>query len=317
MITTNPQTIVLAIGGNSLIADNAHQSVADQYRAAEDTCRNIAPMLHEGHRLIVTHGNGPQVGFIFRRSELAAHELHMVPLDSCDADTQGAIGYHLQRGFANVLRGWAERPAVATLVTQVLVDCADPAFQSPSKPIGSFMTAAQAEERRLRDGWVVFEDSGRGFRRVVPSPRPKEILELPAITALLDKGFVVIAVGGGGIPVAINPEGQLVGVEAVIDKDLASSLLARLVGADLLVISTSVEKIWLNYGKPNAVAIDRFDLAQARQYLAEGHFARGSMLPKVQAMIEFVQATGKQALVTDPANLARALRGETGTRLVP
>jgi carbamate kinase len=311
------RTIVLAIGGNSLIADPQHQSVPDQYNAAEQTCRYVATLLEQGNRMVLTHGNGPQVGFIFRRSELAAHELHMVPLDSCGADTQGAIGYHLQRALHNVTRSWQHRPQVATVVTQVLVDRNDPAFQNPSKPIGSFMTAVLAEQRRINDHWHVVEDAGRGFRRVVPSPRPREILEIQAIQALLDRHFTVIAAGGGGIPVTYDETGALVGVEAVIDKDLATSLLARLIGADMLVIATAVERISLDFGKATARPIDRMTVAEARRYVEQGHFARGSMLEKVQAMVEFVEATGHEALVTDPPNLGKALAGGTGTRIVP
>jgi carbamate kinase len=317
MTRQHPHTLVLAIGGNSLISDAAHQTVQDQYLAAEETCRAIKGLLDAGHRLVVTHGNGPQVGFILRRSELAAHELHIVPLDSCGADTQGAIGYHLQRAFHNVSRDRPIRPGVVTVVTQVLVDRADPAFEKPSKPIGSFMDGETARERREKHGWTVMEDAGRGHRRVVPSPRPVEILEIEAIRALLDQGFVVIAVGGGGIPVTLDADGVLRGVEGVIDKDLASSLLARKIGADGMIISTAVEKVWLDYQKPSARPIDHMSLAEAKRYIDEGHFARGSMLPKIEAVVEFVEATGGTAWITNPPNLSRALVGETGTRVTP
>ena len=312
------RTVVIAIGGNSLIADDSHQSVADQYEAAAETCVHIASMLKaEDLRLVVTHGNGPQVGFILRRSELAAAELHMVPLDSCVADTQGALGYHLQRAMHNEFkrRGVARTPA--TLVTQVLVDRLDPAFAKPNKPIGSFMSAAQAEEHRAKDGWDLVEDAGRGYRRVVASPKPQAILELEAIKRLLDAGFVVIAGGGGGIPVVEDAEGRLSGAAAVIDKDLASSLMARELGAELLIISTAVEKVCLNFGKPEQKALASMTLAEAKQYITEGHFKPGSMLPKIQAVVSFIEGGGKEALITDPAHLAAALRGETGTRIIP
>jgi carbamate kinase len=317
MSSAQGKLIVLAIGGNSLIKDPAHKTVRDQYEAVLETCQSIAELCRQGHRVIVTHGNGPQVGFILRRSELSAHELHIVPLDSCGADTQGAIGYQLQMGMYNVTRDWPERIRVATVVTQVLVDTNDPAFAAPSKPIGSFMDEATATQRQTNDGWHVVEDAGRGFRRVVASPRPIEILELDAIKRLVDDDFVVVAVGGGGIPVVKGVDGTLRGSEAVIDKDLASSLLARELNADLLFISTAVEKAYLDYGKPDQRPIDRMTAAEARQYLKAGHFKPGSMKPKIQAMLEFIEAGGREALLADPPNLLRAVAGETGTRLVP
>lgn len=317
MSSDDKKLIVLAIGGNSLIADPAHQSVEDQYQTCAETCGYITQLLQEGYRVVVTHGNGPQVGFILRRAELASHELHMVPLDSCGADTQGAIGYHIQRAMYNAMRSWVRRIPVATVVTQVLVDRDDPAFQKPSKPIGSFMDKETSDQRQKREGWEVVEDAGRGFRRVVASPRPMEIIEFEAIQRLVKDGFVVTCVGGGGIPVVKNEHGDLVGVEAVIDKDLATSLLAGKLGAQVLLISTAVEQAYLNFGKPDQKAIDRMTVAEARQYIEQGHFKPGSMLPKVQAMLEFIEAGGQEALITDPKNILGAVRGETGTRIVP
>ena len=316
MKTEKKKLAILAVGGNSLIADESHKSVEDQYRAVEETSRHIAGLVKKGYRVVITHGNGPQVGFILRRSELAAHELHEVPLDSCGADTQGAIGYQLQRAMHNQMMDWPEPPLVATVVTQVLVDRQDVAFQKPSKPIGSFMNAKDAEVRRDRDGWQVVEDAGRGWRRVVASPRPLRILELEAIRRLLESDIVVVAVGGGGIPVVEDEQRRLVGAAAVIDKDLATSLLARELSADLLIISTAVEKVSLNYNKPDQKDIDRMTLAQAREYLAEGHFAPGSMKPKIEAIIEFLEAGGKEALITDPQHLVPALEGKSGTWVV-
>ena len=310
------RTVVIAIGGNSLIADSSHQSVADQYQAAAQTCIHIAAMLQaEDLRLVVTHGNGPQVGFILRRSELAAEELHMVPLDSCVADTQGALGYHLQRALRNQFRKQGVARTPVSVVTQVRVDAADPAFGKPNKPIGSFMSAAQAELHRAKDGWDLVEDAGRGWRRVVASPAPKEILELDAVKSLLDAGFVVVAGGGGGIAVVQGPEGDFTGAAAVIDKDLASSLMARQLGAEMLIISTAVEQVCLDYGKPSQRSLATMTLAEARQYTAEGHFKPGSMLPKIQAVMDFLEGGGQEAIITDPAHLAAALRGETGTRI--
>jgi len=310
------RTVVIAIGGNSLIADSSHQSVADQYQAAAQTCIHIAAMLQaEDLRLVVTHGNGPQVGFILRRSELAAEELHMVPLDSCVADTQGALGYHLQRALRNQFRKQGVVRTPVSVVTQVRVDPADPAFSKPNKPIGSFMSAAQAELHRAKDGWDLVEDAGRGWRRVVASPAPKEILELDAVKSLLDAGFVVIAGGGGGIAVVQGAEGDFTGAAAVIDKDLASSLMARQLGAEMLIISTAVEQVCLDFGKPSQRSLATMTLAEARQYTAEGHFKPGSMLPKIQAVMDFLEGGGQEAIITDPAHLAAALRGETGTRI--
>jgi carbamate kinase len=317
MSKTKGKLIILAVGGNSLITDAKHKTVRDQYQAVLATCQSIAPLLKQGHRLVITHGNGPQVGFILRRAELAMHELHMVPLDSCGADTQGAIGYQIQQAMHNCTLDWPEPPQVATVVTQVVVDRHDPAFEKPSKPIGSFMDKTMAMDRQDKEGWKVVEDAGRGYRRVVASPLPKEILELPAIKSLVDKEFMVVAVGGGGIPVTRQEDGTLIGVDAVIDKDFATSLLATKLSADMLVISTAVEKVYLNFGKPNQKALDKITVAEAKKYLSEGHFAPGSMLPKIEALVQFLEAGGKEALITDPANLARAVNGETGTRLVP
>jgi len=257
MATTGKKLAILAVGGNSLIIDAKKKSVQDQYAAVVETCKHIAGMIQKGYRVVVTHGNGPQVGFILRRSEIAKSELHEVPLDSCGADTQGAIGYQVQRALYNEMRSWPKRPEVATVVTQVLVDRNDPSYKKPSKPIGSFMGADEAKLHREKDSWDIVEDAGRGFRRVVASPRPKKILELPAIKCLLEQDIVVVAVGGGGIPVIEDEHGNLLGSEAVIDKDLATSLLARDLRADLLIISTAVEKVYLNYGKPDQKPLAR------------------------------------------------------------
>ncbi len=311
------RTAVVAVGGNSLIKDKNHKTVPDQYAAVVETCVHIAGMVSQGWDVVITHGNGPQVGFILRRSELSAHELHTVPLDSCGADTQGAIGYMVQKALYNEFRQRGMTRQSVTVVTQVLVDKNDPAYQNPSKPIGSFMDKEVALKHRDGEGWVVVEDAGRGWRRVVASPTPQRVIERDAIKHLIDKGFVVVAVGGGGIPVVEDEAGNLMGSEAVIDKDYASSLLANSINADLLLISTAVEKVALNYGKTNQVWLDRLTLAEAKKYLADGHFAKGSMGPKVQASIWFLERGGKEALITNPENLERALLGETGTRIVP
>jgi carbamate kinase len=310
---------VVAIGGNSLIRDPGHQSVEDQEEALRDTAHHLADIISAGWNLAIGHGNGPQVGFILRRSEIAhrVEGMHEVPLDVCGADTQGAIGYELQQSLQNELFHRGIKKNVATIVTQVLVDQADPAFAAPTKPIGGFMDAEEADRRRRDLGWSVVEDAGRGWRRVVASPLPREIVELDSIKAVLDDGIEVIAVGGGGIPVVDSGGGEYRGVAAVIDKDYACSLLAREVKADLFLIATAVEKVAVNYGLPSQKSIDRMTLAEAKGFLAEGtHFAKGSMAPKIQAIIWYLEAGGKQALITNPQNIGRALRGETGTWIV-
>lgn len=307
---------VVAIGGNSLITDPKNPDVPHQWDAVRETCKHIAQMIAEGWSVVVTHGNGPQVGYILRRAELAADQVHTVPLDLIVADTQGSIGYMLQQSLDNAIRAHGINRTIMTVVTQVLVDQDDPAFEKPNKPIGGFMT--ESEARRFEDeGWTVVEDSGRGWRRVVASPKPRSIVEINAIKSLIQSNFVVITVGGGGIPVIRNENGDLRGTYAVIDKDRASSLLAQTLRADLFVISTGVEKVALNFNKPDMRVLDKMTLAEAQQYMSEGHFAPGSMLPKIEAAIDFVKAGGPAALITDPPNLARALRGETGTRVTP
>jgi carbamate kinase len=291
--------------------------VQDQFAAAVDTMAHIADMIAEGWNVVVTHGNGPQVGFILRRSELAAHELHEVPLDYCGADTQGSIGYMFQQALYNEFRHRKMQKSAVTVVTQTIVDRNDPAFQNPSKPIGSFMDEEQAKMRMEKDGWTVVEDAGRGWRRVVPSPIPLRIVEADAINALIEKGFVVIGVGGGGIPVIETPEGKLVGVEAVIDKDFGAAILASMLKADLFLISTAVEKVAINFNKPNQQWLDQMTAAEARQYVQEGHFAKGSMLPKIQAILKYLDNGGKKALITDPAHIKDALNGKTGTWILP
>ena len=311
---------VVAIGGNSLIKDSKHQTVEDQYLAAKETTYHIADMVEAGWDVAIGHGNGPQVGFILRRSEIAhkVEGMHEIPLEVCGADSQGAIGYALQQTLQNELYRRGIKKPVATVITQVLVDKNDPAFQNPSKPIGGFIDEGDAKKRKSDLGWSVVEDAGRGWRRVVASPLPKEVVELDSVQALIDAGVIVVTVGGGGIPVIDAGEGQYQGIAAVIDKDFASSLLAQLIKADLLLISTAVEKVALNFGKPDQKWIDEMTLSEAKSYLAAGgHFAKGSMAPKIQAIIWFLEAGGKQAIITNPENIGRALRGETGTRIVP
>ncbi len=312
---------VIAIGGNSLIKDDKNVTVESQYEAAKETCFHIADMIEQGWDVAIGHGNGPQVGYILRRSEIAAKTagMHEVPLDVCGADSQGAIGYALQQNLQNILHQRKIDKKVATVITQVLVDKNDPAFQKPTKPIGSFMDEAEAKRRQEEQGWNVVEDAGRGWRRVVASPIPKEIVELDTVKTLLGNGIITVTVGGGGIPVIDDGNGNYIGTAAVIDKDFASSLLAREIQADLFVISTAVEKVAVNFGKPDQKWLDKMTLAEAKRYLAEGtHFAKGSMAPKIQAIIWYLEArpNGK-ALITNPENIGRALKGETGTWITP
>ena len=308
---------IVAVGGNSLVKDKDHQTVEDQYLAVGETCVHVADLLEEGWEVVVTHGNGPQVGFILLRSDLAKHQLHEVPLDSCGADTQGAIGYHIQQRLCNELARRGHSKPVATVVTQVLVNRDDPSFKAPSKPIGPFYTAEEAEAYRRDKGWAVVEDSGRGWRRVVASPAPVRIIELEAITSLIDSGVAVIAVGGGGIPVIEYENGELHGVAAVIDKDRASAMLAHKLEASHLIISTAVDKAYLNFGTPEQQSIDLATVAEIKGYIAEGHFKPGSMLPKMQSAVRFLERGGERVIITTPENLLEAVHGKTGTHIVP
>ena len=309
------ETLIVALGGNALIEDSNHISIPAQYQAARRAVRSLGPLVAKGHNIAIVHGNGPQVGFILRRVELARGELHDVPLDSCVADSQGAIGYNIQMAMRNEI-GTRGRDT-ATVVTQVLIDKKDPAFLNPVKPIGNFMDEKKARERADSNGWVVKEDAGRGWRRVVSSPEPIEILELNVVRALVESGVITIAAGGGGIPVALNDDGKFEGVEAVIDKDKAASLLARSLNADRLIISTAVPRVCVNFGKPTQKELDVLSVSEARTLAADGQFAPGSMLPKIQALVDFVQATGREGLISDPLHLSAALKGTGGTRIVP
>ena len=309
--------VVIAVGGNSLIKDSEHTSVFDQYRACGETSDHIAGIVAEGYRVVITHGNGPQVGFILLRSELAKEVLHQVPLDSCGADTQGAIGYQISQTLDNELRRRGIEKTVAAIVTQTVVDAVDPGFQNPSKPIGPFYSGATAREHRDKEGWAMREDAGRGWRRVVASPRPLEIIEEPAIKTLLENDIIVVAVGGGGIPVVRREDGSLEGVGAVIDKDRASCLLAKNLGAEKFLLSTAVDKVALNFGQPGQTEIDRMTVAEARGYLEEGHFPAGSMKPKIESAIDFLESGGQEVIITRPHLLEDAIRGRAGTHIVP
>ncbi len=308
---------VVAVGGNSLIHDKQHEDVRYQVDAVVETCDHIAEMIERGWNVVVTHGNGPQVGFILRRNELAYPEVHSTPLDVISADTQGAIGYMIAQALGNRLRKLGIDRPVASVVTQTLVDREDPGFKNPTKGIGGFATKEQAEVF-VEQGWTVSEDAGRGWRRMIASPQPLRIVEQPAIRRLIDEGFIVVAVGGGGIPVVEEENGDLRGVYAVIDKDRASSLLAAELGADLFLISTAVEKIAVDFNKPTQRWLDSMTLSEARRYQAEGHFLAGSMGPKVEALISFLEANPRgKGLVTMPETIGKALDGATGTWVLP
>ncbi|MEZ4736904.1 MAG: carbamate kinase [Caldilineaceae bacterium] len=310
---------LVAIGGNSLIADSTKPDIPHQWDTIRSTCKHLVDMIEAGWQIIVTHGNGPQAGFILRRSELAAPEVFALPLDIIVADTQGGIGYMLQQALSNELYSRKIRRSVVALITQTLVDAQDPAFQTPSKPIGAFLSEAQARTYEAQ-GWQVMEDAGRGWRRMVASPKPLAILEAEVIITLLDANHVVIAAGGGGIPVVQNQKGELrevKGVYAIVDKDRASSLLAQQLAVDLLLISTGVEHVAIHYNTPQQQNLTRVTASELAGYAAAGHFGAGSMAPKIEAVLAFVRQTGKPALITDPDHIPQALAGATGTWVLP
>lgn len=307
---------VIAVGGNSLIKDTKRISVSEQYEVCLDTAEKIYSLVKEGWNIVITHGNGPQVGFVLRRCEVSKHELPMQTLDACVADTQGGIGYLLQLAIKNIFMKNGINRSVITVVTQVEVDPADTAFRSPSKPIGVFLKEADARLHEKKDGWKVIEDAGRGYRRVVASPTPKNIIEIDPIKSLINTGTVVICAGGGGIPVVKDKDGSLKGIEAVIDKDSASCLIAKELRADCFVISTAVDKVYLNYGKRDQKAVDILTTREAIEHIDDEQFAKGSMLPKVKAMIDFVNATGSYGIICDPNSIVDAVNKKAGTRFI-
>jgi carbamate kinase len=311
------RTAVIAYGGNALVTDAAHDSIPQQYDTVCTTVPHLVDLIEKGWRLVITHGNGPQVGFILRRSEMAVEEVDPVPVDYAVADTQGAIGYMFVKALTNEMtaRG-ISRPVIA-VVTQTVVDAGDPAFALPSKPVGSFLDAKTAHARMRTLGWTIMEDSGRGWRRTIASPRPIRIVESGLIAQLLDAGAVVIAAGGGGIAVTEDARGHLTGVEAVVDKDLASALLAQQIGADMLIIPTGVARVSVNFGTPAQRALDKLTVTEARRFIETGEFGRGSMEPKAAAVTDFVAATpGGIGAIGAPGDLAAIIDGVAGTRIV-
>ena len=310
----NKKIIVIAIGGNSLINDNKSITINNQYAAIQETVTYIVKLIEKGYKVVITHGNGPQVGFILRRSEIAAEteQMHEIPLVNCNADTQGAIGYQIQQALTNEFElkhinnksNKLELISAVTVITQVLVEKLDKAFNNPSKPIGSFYTKQQMEKLRLiHSDWIFINDSGRGYRRIVPSPKPKKIIEIDAIKLLIDSNFCVITAGGGGIPVYRDSKtNALIGIDAVIDKDFTTSLLAREINANILIISTGVQKVCLNFGKPNQKSLGKVTINEIKKYMNENHFASGSMLPKIKAAIDFLESGDKnrKVIITSP-----------------
>ena len=312
-MSENCKLAVVAVGGNALIREKGKESLPDQYASVCITVPHIVDMIQNGWNVIITHGNGPQVGFILRRSEIAASEVHSIPLDYGGSNTQGSIGYMFQKSLQNEFKRRGMSKQAVAVLTETLVDKNDTAFKTPPKPIGSFMDEKTAVQHRDADGWCVMEDAGRGWRRVVPSPVPIKILQQDAIMSLVGAGFTVVAVGGGGIPVIENDKGEIQGVEAVIDKDSASALFAASIDADMFVILTEVDKVAINFNKPNVQWLDNLSIEDAKKFLTEGQFGKGSMEPKIKAILSFIEKGGRQALVTNPDNMLRALRGETGT----
>lgn len=311
------RTAVVAFGGNALVTDAEHDSIPDQYDTVVRTIPHLVDMIEQGWRLVVSHGNGPQVGFILRRSEMAIDEVDPVPVDYAVADTQGAIGYMFVKALTNELRSRGLAHPVVGIVTHSVVSLDDPSFTKPTKPVGPFLSEGKARTMAETLGWSIIEDAGRGWRRTVASPRPLRILETEIIRTLVDAGSVVVAAGGGGIPVAIQQDGRLVGVEAVVDKDLASGLLAHALGADMLLIPTSVAKVAIRFGTPEQQWLDAITVEDARTYIEAGEFGTGSMEPKVAAVADFVARTPGGVGVIGAAHEIRAiLEGRSGTRVV-
>ena len=312
------QKIVIALGGNALQAKGMVPTAENQLRVIQQTAEHVADIVARGHRVFLTHGNGPQVGRIVIQNEAARELTPPMPFDVCGAMSQGMIGYQMQQALHAALLARGQNRPVVTLVSQTVVHGDDPAFSDPTKPIGPFYTQEQAEQLAQETGYVYKEDAGRGYRRVVPSPMPVEIVEREAAQILSDAGALVVLSGGGGVPVVRGEDGALKGVSAVIDKDHVASLLAREIQADQLIILTEVEQVFLHFGTPQQAALGNITASQAEQYAAEGHFAAGSMLPKIRAAIDFVrQSHHGRALITSLDAVMRAMDGHTGTHILP
>lgn len=310
--------IVVAIGGNALVTPGGTGDVHDQFALSRKMARPLADLVQRGWQVTITHGNGPQVGSVIRRVEIASKQVYPIDLGLAVAQTQADMGYMISQTLRNELHNRGVERHAWALVTSVLVDANDPAFTNPTKPIGPFLTAEDAEHHRREDGWVVIEDAGRGYRRVVPSPVPLRVIELPVIKLLVEAGELLVAGGGGGIPVIQNEKGEYHGVEAVIDKDLTAAIIAAEVGVDVLAIITSIEAVYINFRRPNQEALRKVALPRLESLIAEGHFAEGSMLPKIQAAIQFLNHRNHpsaRAVITDWSDLPAALEGQTGTTI--
>lgn len=318
-LAPNSLRYVIALGGNAIIPVGQEGTYEQQEAITKATMEQVACLARDGHQVVMTHGNGPVVGNIVLRCDagMAVHGIPPMPMYVCGADSQGGLGFMLQQSLQNALTEIGLKAPVATVVTQVLVDREDPAFENPGKPIGPFYDEEQARLLREENGWTVVEDAGRGWRRVVPSPLPCEVIEWEAIRTLVDAGVMTIATGGGGVPVIRNDRGLLEGVDAVIDKDRASDLLGRLIGADVLVIITQVDKVCVRFGKPDEKALDRLTMEEAGKYLADGEFPGGSMGPKIEAAISFLAGGGKSVVITSPDHILSAIAGQEGTTIVP
>ncbi|MED4582885.1 carbamate kinase [Brevibacillus choshinensis] len=313
------ELVIVAIGGNALVRENGRDSIQDQYEAVRETVAHIADMIEEGYKVVVTHGNGPQVGFAMRRCEIANEITGMptIPLVNCVAETQGGIGYQIQQALTNEFAKRGMKQKVASVITQVEVSIDDPNFQNPTKPVGSFFTLEQSEAMKAEHpDWVMVEDSGRGYRRVVPSPRPIDIIEKDAIKSLIDSGYVVIAAGGGGIPVVKKADNEYDGIDAVIDKDFATSLLAEQIHAETLIITTGVPRVCINFGKPDQKALEQISVEETKKYIEQDHFAKGSMLPKIEASLSFLEKNGSRVIITNPESLKEAVNNKAGTHIV-
>lgn len=310
--------IVIALGGNAISKPGLRGTIQEQFYSTHESMEHVADLLIHGfERILITHGNGPQVGAAILRSEIAGRAVYPLPMDICVADTQGGMGYMIQQVLTNCLRKRGVKLPVVTAITQVQVDAHDPAFEDPTKPVGMFYNEQEAKELMAGRGWMMKEDAGRGWRRVVASPFPVRILESEPIKAMFDRGYIVIAGGGGGIPVGLNRHNFFYGTEAVVDKDLTSALLAAEVGAEKLVIMTGVEFAYINFGKPKQQALSNISAEAIRKHLDDGEFADGSMRPKIEACLKFLEHGGKEAIITSIPNCLAALRGKTGTRIRP
>lgn len=306
--------IVVALGGNALQAEGKEATAESQLEVVKETAIHLADLIEEGYEIVIAHGNGPQVGRIVIQNEYASEVTPAMPFDVCGAMSQGMIGYHIQQGLREELMKKKIKKPVVSLITQVVVDRGDPAFKNPTKPIGPFYEKDKAECLKKEKDYVMVEDSGRGYRRVVASPKPKKIVEIESIKTLIDNGTVVITVGGGGVPVVELEDKRLKGVAAVIDKDFASEKLAEDIDADELIILTAVDKVAINYGKPNQVNLDKLTVEDAKRYIEEGYFANGSMLPKVEAALKFAESKkGRKAIIASLDKAKLALRGQSGT----